>query len=614
MRNWGFKEKLCYKFDKLMSRGTMAIVCLLGIITFLLVLLTALISYFAGGVNNSFLESIWIQFNRTLDPGTLGGDTGSFTFMLMLTVSTLVGVFITSGLIGIITNGLDTKYANLRKGKSKVLESDHVIILGFNDDVYVILEQLIIANENKPRACVVVLGNEEKEVMEERISAVIPDTKTTTIVCRSGESFNRTDIAKCSFETCRSIIVNEKDDFLVIKTILAVTNMLYENRNAYLVATIRNKQNFEAAKLAGEGRAIVLYFKNIVARIIAHVCNQPGMSSVFLELIDFDGDEIYFKDFPQLYGKTFGETLLMFDKCTIIGMEKGGACRLKPPMNTPYEKGCKLIAIAQDDSITVPITASSPTQALPAKNSSAHLEKLKILFLGTNELLPDILSELDNYLAKDSYLLIAYPDSKDEVSLMPFNNFRCEMKQCDIYNPQVLLDFMQEGFDHVVILSNTETSEEDSDAKTLLLLLHLREIAQANGYRFSITSEMLKTQNQELAKVAKVNDFVISSNIASLMMAQLSQNKHLNVIFQDLLDEDGSEIYFMPASRFVDISKPLSMYTITATLAAQEIIFIGYKRTTGKEGEFEIILNPKKSETIAFGENDLFIVISETNK
>ena len=109
----------------------------------------------------------------------------------------------------------------------------------------------------------------------------------------------------------RSIIVLapevEEPDIEVIKTILAITND--PNRRAapyHVVAEIHDPSNLEAARLVGKrrGRARSLV-GDVVARIIAQTCRQPGLSIVYGELLDFDGDEIYFSHQPALEGRTF---------------------------------------------------------------------------------------------------------------------------------------------------------------------------------------------------------------------------------------------------------------------------------------------------------------------
>ena len=55
----------------------------------------------------NFIELIWMGLMRTLDAGTMGGDTGSWWFLIAMFVITLVGVFVVSSLIGILSSGLD---------------------------------------------------------------------------------------------------------------------------------------------------------------------------------------------------------------------------------------------------------------------------------------------------------------------------------------------------------------------------------------------------------------------------------------------------------------------------------------------------------------------------
>ena len=50
---------------------------------------------------------------------------------------------------------------------------------------------------------------------------------------------------------------------------------------------------------------------------------------MYLELLDFGGDEIYFHEEPGLVGKTFGEALLAYEDSSVIGLRprEGGTLR-----------------------------------------------------------------------------------------------------------------------------------------------------------------------------------------------------------------------------------------------------------------------------------------------
>ena len=62
--------------------------------------------------------------DSSIDPGSASEDVGSAHRFISATV-TLCGIFITSTLIGALTTGMEGKIAELRKGRTKVIETDH---------------------------------------------------------------------------------------------------------------------------------------------------------------------------------------------------------------------------------------------------------------------------------------------------------------------------------------------------------------------------------------------------------------------------------------------------------------------------------------------------------
>ena len=96
-------------------------------------------------------------------------------------------------------------------------------------------------------------------------------------------------------------------------------------------------------------------------------------SVAYTELLDFGGDEIYFKAEPGLDGKTFSDTLTAYAESAVIGIRfNDGRIVLNPPMQTKLTSGDKLIVVsADDDTITlspqanVAIDKSAIRQAMP---------------------------------------------------------------------------------------------------------------------------------------------------------------------------------------------------------------------------------------------------------
>ena len=413
------RDRIRYAFDNFMARGTVALILGLFALSAILILGVATLVTVAGfvrGANDAdldLLQAIWVSLLRTLDPGTMGGDTGQPGFVLAMLVVTLGGIFIVATLIGIISSGIEGRLVELRRGRSRVIEHDHTVILGWNPAVFTVLAELVEANASRRRAVVVVMADRDKVSMEEEIRARIPSTRGTRIVCRSGSPIDREDIAIASVKSARAIIVlaptTDEPDADVIKTLLAIVNDPGRRAAPYhVVAELHDARNLVAARMIGQDEVVLVLAGDFIARIIAQTCRQPGLSAVYTELLDFGGDEIYFSRQPALAGRTFGEALLAFEDSCLIGiMRDGRGLLLDPPMETILDADDELVVIsADDDTIRLadrPISPSSEgiTDAGPPTHP---LERT--LILGWNGWATAIVRELDRYLAPGSETVI----------------------------------------------------------------------------------------------------------------------------------------------------------------------------------------------------------------
>lgn len=613
----GIKDKLRYQFDNLMAKGTIALVIMLFLITAVVVLITGIISALLVS-GNSVGSSIWMSLMHAIDTGNLAGDdVNNIWYVLVMSIVTICGIFVTSILIGIISTGFEQKLNELRKGTSKVLESSHTVIIGFNESIYTILTELIEAGSNKKRNCIIVLGEEEKELMEELIKGHIEDFKSTRIICKSGKLTESYLLERASLESARSVIINQNDDFAVIKIILASVNYLkskdaFYNNDMHITSMIYNRENLEAAKIAGEGKAEILFFKDAISRIIAHTCREPGLSIVLTDFFDFGGDEFYFEEFPQLTGKKFGDILNLFEKSVVVGISSKGKVMLNPPMNTVVEAGDKIIHLAEDDDFSKPSSEIVTADISAAATEKYHEnEKTDLLILGHNHFLEDIINEIDNYAKKDSVITIAGNETEKIITAEKFKNIKVEIIETNIYSRSNLEEIINSETKDILLLSDLTCDNDEADSKTLLLLIHLRDIANKSGRTFNITSEMCTVSNQKLAKVTNVNDFVVGSTITNLIIAQVSENRELADLFEDLLDEEGSELYMKKAISYVKEDVQTDFYALTQIAKNRGEIVIGYKKSI--DGEILIVTNPEKLKKVSFSADDYLIVIAEND-
>ncbi len=611
-----FTEKLKYKFDNLMARGAVALVGILFLATTLVIVAVGLILSFISTTDGSLLDHLWASLMHVIDAGTItGADTANTEFVILMLLVTLCGIFVTSILIGIITTGFEEKLRSLKKGDSRVIEKDHVVILGFDNNVFTLISELIIANENHKNSSIVILDPQDKETIEEEIASHFPDLKTTRVICRTGSITDVNILRKCSLETCRSIIVNEQKDFMTIKCIIAINNYFNiierEKDLPHIVATINDKSNFETISIISKGNVEVVLIEDAVSRIIAQSSRQPGLSNVLVELFDFDGDELYFENFPVLVDKTFGFALNQFEEAVVFGFKRGEKIHLNPKADTLLKIDDELILLVEDDGVAkiTPHKMSDNIESIISDESSEETLE-NVLIIGVNDMLSNIVLELDNYFVKGSKVFVAnesfensFDDVKDKLT-----NIEMVLESCDTQSRLNLEKLTQDNISHVILLSDYNDTDENSDSLTLFKLIHLRDIAQKTGRAYSITSEMRDVSNQRLAEVAKVNDLVVGSNIINLILAQISENRYLSTVFQELLTAEGSEIYIRKASLYTKLYTELDFYQVTQALSQQNCVAIGYKKQL-KDG-FKIFLNPKKSDKFIFTETDYIISLS----
>lgn len=91
-------------------------------------------------------------------------------------------------------------------------------------------------------------------------------------------------------------------------------------------------------------------------------------------------------------------------------------------------------------------------------------------------------------------------------------------------------------------------------------------------------------------------------------------NENLSAIFEDLLDEEGSEIYMRPVEHYIELGRPVNFYTVAEACRQRGEVAIGYVRR--REGVTDarnlggVVVNPKKSEAQLYAHGDRFVVLA----
>ncbi|MFF7178173.1 TrkA C-terminal domain-containing protein [Streptomyces sp. NPDC008121] len=370
------RSRLRYGFDNLMAYGTPALIGWLSLVCLAIVVPTSVVLVWADRAApptfSGRLAAVWQNVGRTL---RLGGEVGPPLYVLTSVLLALVTLLFVSALVGLITTGLSERLLALRLGRSVVLEERHTVLLGWSDQVFPVVTELVAANANRRRAAVAVLADKDKAEMDAEIAGHVPDSGTTRVICRSGPTTDPTVVALVSPDTARAVLVlppgGRNGDAHVVKTLLALDAIGPGSADRVVVAAVRDPRHHPAATLAAGRHGHVLSIDDIVARLLVQTSRQPGLSLVYQELLDFAGAEFYVVPAGALAGRPFGEALAAFATSSVVGLvHADGGIGLNPHPDTRITEGDRLIVITEDDDTARLPDGAVPSQAVPASRTA----------------------------------------------------------------------------------------------------------------------------------------------------------------------------------------------------------------------------------------------------
>ncbi|MEU3060697.1 CASTOR/POLLUX-related putative ion channel [Streptomyces subrutilus] len=639
-----FRLRLRYRFDNVVAGGTAALVGWLSLACLIVVIPASAVLVWADRTAPTSLSgrltAVWVSVGQTLK---IGGAVGSPVYVVASVALALVALLFVSTLVSLITTGINGRIMSLRLGHSTVMESRHTVVLGWSDQIFPVVGELVAANANQRRATVAVLAPKDKVEMEDEIATRMHDTRTTRIICRNGHTTDPMVLARVSPQTAKAVFVLPPDgdagDALVVKTLLALNAAVPEiGGTAVVVAAVRDTRNHVTARLAAGPGAHVLCVDDIVARLLVQTARQPGLSLVYQELLDFDGDEFYTTDAGPLAGRTFGESLLSFTTSSVVGLlHADGGVSLNPDPATPIDGCDRIVVIAGDDDAVVVADAASCVEEdaiVTAGPAPAIAERL--LLLGWNRRAPLVVEQLDGYVPPGTTLDVVALDDDGAARGVPevaadLQRLEVAFRSGDITDPQVLDKLDVPSYDGVIVVGETGRgptaapalgpgpsaatgSESETDDRTLVTLLHLRAIGEAAHRELALTTEMSDDGNRLLAPARDGADFIVSGQLISLLMTQISESGYLADVFEELFRADGSELYLKPVADYVRVDREVSFATVVESARRRGECAVGYRvrAAAGTGPDHGVWLNPDKRRRIRFTAQDALIVLAES--
>lgn len=630
-----FGDKVRYQVDRFLSWSPIArFVGLFGL-SFMLVTLNAIFARIAmppaaeGEEAFDFLEAMWWALGRVADAGTMGDDKGTIVRGIAI-FTTMCGVGVVALLIGLVSSTIGDKIEDLRKGKSPVIDENHTLILGYGEKIFAILRELREANSNLSHASIVILSPTEKEEVENTVKERMGDMGPTRVVVRQGSTYSVHDLRKVGASRAKSIIIlsgvdNEADDadsaadMGAIKTLLALRRINGALTNNHAVVELADSARQPVIEQLGGGGVEVVAMAETLSRMMVQTARQNGLAAVYRDLLSYEGSEFYFKNFPELGGQPFGVAQWKMKDAVVCGVRtvsgKGTAsCIINPSDEFVLGDKDELLVIAEDDD-SFSLTANhEPTIPAEFRGASPRARKPeRLLICGMSPKLGDMLREFDNYVLPGSEAWLMPGQGKDvftdfiKEEVGGLKNLKLKHVEGDPTVPDALRRVVSPDFAVALIVADTEIDAEEADAKTVITVLLLRDMFKPLGEKKPrIISEILDPRTKDLLEQDYGADFVVSSEITSMLMAQISERRELNAVFADLFDSDGNEVYLKRAECFVMLGRTTPWLSVQKAARERREVAIGYMKMGATP-----LINPPQLESIVFGDEDRIIVLAE---
>lgn len=624
-------DKIRYQVDRFLSWSPMARFVGLFALSFILVLACAGLAVLVmppgeDGARFEFLEAMWWAMTRVADSGTMGDDSGtSVRFVAVL--ATLSGVGVVALLIGLVSSTIGDKIEDLRKGKSPVIDEGHTLILGYGEKVFAILRELREANANQKHASIVILSTTEKEEVETAVRERMVDMWTTRVVVRQGSPYSVHDLKKVGAGRAKSIIILSEsgaddggaegaEDMGAIKTLLALRRIPGALTKNHAVVELIDAGRRAVVEQLGAGGVEVVAMGETLSRMMVQTARQNGLAAVYRDLLTYEGSEFYFKGFPELSGRTFGEAQWKLKDGVVCGIRKHatGLPLINPPLDHVIEPGDELLVIAEDDD-TFSLTAQHAPERPQGFSGPAPIARRpeRLLICGMSPRLGDMLKEFDNYVLPGSEVWMM--PGQDVEAFAAFikahvgqlKNLRLKHVVGDPTMPDALKRVVSPDFAVAMVVADDSRDEEEADARTVITVLLMRELFKALGHaKPRIISEILDPRTKDLLEQDYGADFVVSSEMTSMLMAQISERRELNAVFADLFQSEGSEVYLKRVACYCVPAQGVAWLSVQKVAQERGEVALGYLKAHQPP-----VINPPQNEQLVFTTEDRIIVLAE---
>lgn len=458
--------------------------------------------------NNFYTETLWQGFRLFFVTEAFFSldDKNTFLDYFFKFNITIFGILIFSSIIGIITNSISYKIEELRTGKTKIEEENHLIFFNFSRKLIPLLSELCKAYENEKQSFVVV-SDEEPLVLMEKIKSVIKIPKNITLLARKGYAWQKSLLDKINLEKAKQIIILKPDINELFKTEMdcdvevgksvsfIIGSKEYNKKPCKIFSEFHNEKSGishlmfsmdiwdeKIRKLGNDYVPELVSSQELKSDILSQCTTTPDLTEIYDNLFGYEGSEIYFvgpdkPKFKEVLNKNIGRNIKdlnrLCDNIIVIGffLKNQNQNRafnkifLNPPINFPLTKNFGIICIAEnEDQITKELN-----------ELESHEKEVKDIDPNLKQDDQDLnISLLDFSKEKNKEYLTKI------IGKLVSSNYYNNLKKIDIYHNEKVDEFNNINF------SKKINSSEENELINLGIIFHMINTDHKHYYKFQV--------------------------------------------------------------------------------------------------------------------------------
>ena len=555
-------RSLSYRFKRLlevsMLRQVMTMILVsLGFVWVFTAILNALGAGFEHG------DNLWFSLITMISSDSIFEVSGQETAVkVAILVLSFIGIVLFNGvLIAIIIGKLMERLDDLKSGRGEVREKGHIVLLGFNECVPHIIDELesYCINERKRLIRVVVARERPPESSDQMIES----RPHVEVITRIGSFHNAEALERISAHKARAVIVlgeraansrlsERLNDPVVTRTLVALETLLDSKQGGRHEPVIvlnyldlsRSYHVTEFLRPFGN-RSVKVFFNPVffTGKLIAAMCVNPFAEDIYNELLTPEGNEFHIVALPDGTPWKWRDLMNAFPRSVPVGYRgRDNEFVMVPPPDDELPGGTDVIVLSEDsydasffESRTKPYAdGEGPSPWCPDVPPSGDL-----LIVGVNPRLPFIIDEMSSV---DVSVTIADNQTDeefrawyDEYSNSPLPG-GVAFTECRFRNEEEINSALDlPSFDMIVLLADgyllDSATPDQIDAETtskLLMLSHMIEEAVEKDVRLIV--ETLTVDSEAVVR----NIRSCSNVIAPLTTARLLTTFALQPEFEEL--------------------------------------------------------------------------------